>query len=308
MAFPITPGWPAYSGTIIPEVWSGKVLRNFYDATVLGEITNTDYSGDIKNQGDKVIIRTTPTLTIRDYVEGQQIEYELPEPTILELLIDQAKLWAFRTGDISSAQADIPFTEAWTKDASEQLKITIDTTVLGSIYSDVHAGNTGTTAGVRSASYDLGASGSPIAATKANIIDYIVDMGSCLDEQNIPETGRFLVIPPWACGLIKSSDLKDASLSGDGTSMLRNGRVGMIDRFTIFSSNLLATTTDGVTTGVTYMLFGHKLATSFATQLVKNEGPIRSEKYFGNFYRGLQVFGYKVVKPEGLGLFYAYKG
>ena len=58
---------PAYSGTFIPELWSGKMLEKFYSATVLAAISNTDYEGEISEKGDKVIIRQTPTITIRDY-------------------------------------------------------------------------------------------------------------------------------------------------------------------------------------------------------------------------------------------------
>ena len=64
-------------------------------------------------------------------------------------------------------------------------------------------------------------------------------------EQNIPETGRWLVIPAWLAAMIKKSELRDVSLSGDGASMLRNGRLGMIDRFTLYMSNLLPSGTGG---------------------------------------------------------------
>ncbi|MBA1914630.1 hypothetical protein, partial [Escherichia coli] len=63
--------------------------------------------------------------------------------------------------------------------------------------------------------------------------------GQVLDEQNIPEVGRWAVMPAWAGRMIKQSELRQAYLSGDSVSMLRNGRLGMVDRFTIYISNLL---------------------------------------------------------------------
>jgi len=48
MAFPVAAGSvvsPAYSGTFIPEVWSGKLIDKFYAATVLSAISNTNYEG-----------------------------------------------------------------------------------------------------------------------------------------------------------------------------------------------------------------------------------------------------------------------
>lgn len=232
--------------------------------------------------------------------------YETPEPVVTDLIIDKGKAWSFISDDVTKAQADYAFTEDWTRDASEQMKITIDTGILGDIYSDAHSKNQGATAGFRSSSYDFGVSGSPVALDKTNILDYIVDMGSALDEHSVPEGERFVVLPPWACGMIKKSDLKDASLAGDGTSIMRNGRLGIIDRFTLYASNLLATTTDGANS-VTNMIFGQKTALTFASQLIENEGPMRDKDFFGDFYRGLQVYGYKVIKPEAIGWFYAYK-
>ena len=66
MPFPVAGGGANYTGNFIPELWSSKLIVNFYDATVLAAISNTDYEGEIKQYGDKVNIRTTPELTIRD--------------------------------------------------------------------------------------------------------------------------------------------------------------------------------------------------------------------------------------------------
>ena len=71
-------------------------------------------------------------------------------------------------------------------------------------------------------------------AGDVTILDAILRMGQVLDEQNIPEVGRWVVIPAWAATMIKQSELRQAYLSGDSVSMLRNGRLGMIDRFTLY--------------------------------------------------------------------------
>jgi len=67
---------PAYSGTFIPVLWSTKLIEKFYASTVLAAISNTDYEGEIKNKGDKVIIRTKPTITIKDYRADGLLEVE----------------------------------------------------------------------------------------------------------------------------------------------------------------------------------------------------------------------------------------
>jgi hypothetical protein len=288
----------------IPALFSGKLLVKYYDATVLSMITNTDYEGEIKKFGDTVYIRSVPTLTIRTYVKGQTLVNEQPESEATTLVIDKGKYWSFVTEDLDKVQTDIKgFVEKWTGDAAEQLKINIDTGILADIYASAHAKNQGTTAGVDSGAYNLGVAGTPLALTKANILDYIVDCGTVLDEQNVPESGRFMLLPPWAANLIKKSDLKDAAMTGDAKSITRTGVIGMIDRFTLYSSNLLAgNITDGVN-----MLFGIKDATTFATQLTESKVQ-DNPNGFGMLHRGLQVYGYKVVKPEALGVLLGKKG
>src|SRR6185295_6831216 len=153
----------------------------------------------------------------------------------LEFSIDYAKYFALALDDVMEKQSDINLLSDWSADAAEQMKISIDTHVLSTIAAGISPDNKGTTAGKISDSINLGTTGAPVVLTPLNILNYIVDLGTVLDEQNIPETGRWLVLPPWAAGLIKKSDLRNASISGDGVTLLRNGRLGMIDRFTIYS-------------------------------------------------------------------------
>jgi len=304
MAYPVAPGKTDIGTTTmryIPQLWAGKLLVKYYNQSVLSVITNTNYEGMIQKMGDTVYIRTRPDMTIRDYKKGQTLVNEQPESPSVSLLIDKGKYWSFVTDDLDKVQTDIKnFVNEWTTDAAEQLKSAIDTDVLGNVYSDAHASNQGQTAGVKTSSFDLGASGNPETLTKANILDYFVDCGTVLDEQNVPGTGRFFIIPPWAAGLIKKSDLKDASMTGDATSILRNGLLGMLDRFTLYNSNLLA----GDRTSGTNMLFGTTDAITFANQLVQSKVQ-DNPNGFGMLHRGLSVYGYKVEKPEALGVLFA---
>lgn len=306
MSYPVAPGAPQYSGTFIPEIWSGQIIKNYYDATVLAQIAQTDYEGEIKNKGDKVIIRTTPRITTRRYNKGQSLQVERPESPTIELLIDYGRYWNTVIDDVDKIQADIKQMDLWSKEASETMKIDLDTDVLGDVYADVSADNSGATAGVRTNDIDLGTTGSAIVLTKTNIIDKILEAGEALDQQSAPEDGRYFLIPPWARTLLMKSDLKNASVTGDGTSVLRNGRLGEIDRFTLYSSNLLSTASDGGNT-CTNMMFGHKSALTYAAQLTNLE-TLRAESTFGTLMRGLMVCGWKVVKPEGIGNLYARKG
>ena len=297
---------PAYHGTFIPEIWSGKLIEKFYSATVLSAIANTDYEGEIRNQGDVVHIRTKPTITIRDYQINQDLVVERPSSNIVDFTIDFAKYFNEALDDVMEVQSDINMLSLWSDDASEQMKIVIDTQCLALIDAGVDVKNKGATAGKISSNINLGAAGAPIALTATNIVDAIVDLGTCLDEQNIPETGRWLVIPPWVAALIKKSDLRNASISGDGVSLVRNGRLGMIDRFMLYSSNLLPTATEGSATA--FRVFaGHSHGLTFASQITKVE-TMRSERSFSNLLRGLQVFGFKVLDGIAVCELYGVRG
>ena len=300
MAYPVAPGRPDYSGNFIPEIWSGKLIENFYDSTVLAAISNTDYEGEIRNQGDTVNIRTQPNITIREYVKGQNLVVENPDAPKLQLVIDKGEYFSCVEDDIDRVQSDIKLMDMWSKDASEQMKIKIDQRVLTDMLPGIGALNKGATAGQQSAAFNLGTTGAPLTVTKDGaggttaVVDLIVDMGTVLDEANVPESDRFLVIPARMAGLIKKSELKDASLTGDSTTPIRNGRLGMIDRFTLYVSHNL-----NVSSGKTSLIAGHKMGFTFASQMTEME-TLRAQSTFGNIIRGLQVYGYKVVKPEAL--------
>ena len=322
----------------IPEIWSGKLLEKFYLTTVMGEISNTEYEGEITAYGDKIKIRTTPDITIRDYEIGQDLTYERPTSAKVEMVIDKGKYYAYSVNSVEQKQADIDYVNKWSDDGAQQMKIKVDLEVLGMFekqadgsteivgtnattktIGDVATTNQGVAAGAISGSVNLGVLTTTAAETASTcinlnasaglVVDKLVEMGQVLDEANVPESDRWCVLPAWAIALIKKSDLKDASITGDSVSILRNGKVGMIDRFTLYMSNQLPTVTDGGATGdptITMIPFGHKSALSFASQMTENE-VIDNPSDFGQLVRGLQVYGRKILQTSNIGVLQGYK-
>lgn len=286
----------------IPEIWSGKLIEKFYDTTVLAAIANTDYEGEIRNQGDKVKIRTKPTVTIKDYRADGALELERPVGSVIDLNIDKGKYFNTILDDVMEVQSDLNSLSLWSDDAAQQMKIVVDKDVLGGMGGKSHLKNRGVTAGRISNGINLGATTTPLATVardpstgQVEVLDVLLRLGQALDEQNIPEQGRWAVIPTWFSTLIKRSELRQAYLSGDSVSMLRNGRIGMVDRFTLYVSNLLPNgTTAGLAAGEHRIFAGHSHALTFASQISKVE-TLRSEMTFGTVLRGLQVYGYGVV-------------
>ncbi len=299
---PRASGVPDYgpAGTINydPELYSGKLVEKFYKTTVFGEIASTDYEGEIAGYGAQVKIRTIPDVTVSDYVIGAGLNAQYPTNNSVTLAIDQAKSFCVALSTVDARQSDLDLADIFASDGSMQLRIHADSDMLETIPAEVSADNSGTTAGAASNNINLGDSTTPVALDKTSVVDFIVGCGQVLDEQYVSDEGRWMVMPPSGIAAIKKSDLKIASLAGDGVSIIRNGKVGEIDRFTMYqSSNLLTQTSPGP---ATYVMFGHSAGLTFASQIVECE-MINNPNDFGYIVRGLMVFGYEVIGPNYVG-------
>lgn len=311
---------PAYSGTFIPVLWSAKLNAKFYATSVWGEIANTDYEGEISGMGDRLVINNVPDITITDYkIDSASLNYEVPTPSVVELVIDQGKAFAFQLNDVLAHQSKPQLMETFSNDAAAQMRVAIDSTILFNTYNQAHANNVGATAGKNTGAYNLGTDAAPVDVSVTDAaLNAILAMASVLDEQNVPDDGRWCVIDPATRLALMKSKLAEAQITGDAQSILRNGRIGRLDRFDLYVSNLLPRTvtsggstvwqsgdgtetrTSGATAaGVRILMAGHRSGITFASQIVKTES-LRNPNNFGDLVRGLQVYGYKVVKPESL--------
>ena len=310
---------PSYSGAFIPTLWSGKLLAKFYQNTMLSEVTNTDYEGELKNQGDTVRIRLAPSISISDYTVGQNLSYEVPTPSFQDMQVNKGKYFGVQVNDVLAYQSDMNLMNMFTEDAAKQLKIAIENEVFFNSFvtEGPAAANEGATAGAISAAYNLGTDVAPVdQATPENVLKAILRMSTVLDEQNVPEDGRFLILSPYDRHLLMQSSIAQAYFTGDQSSTIRTGKIGMLDRFSVYVSNLLpkgeagkalvaglsATSSGGAVTNAKArrtMIAGTKAATSFAMTINKTE-PLRNQTDFGDIVRGLAVYGRKVVKPQAL--------
>lgn len=309
---------PAYSGTFIPTLWSAKLNAKFYAASTFADVCNRDWEGEISGLGDKVVIPQIPDMSISDYVVGGNLTYDVPAMTPIELQIDRAKRFGFAVNDVLAHQAKLDLMDLFTNDASEQMRARIDSTCIYNTFNQGAAANRGATAGVKTGGYALGTDTGAIALSSSNVLQKILEMAAVLDEQNMPDTDRWLLIDPYTRTLLMQSSLAQAQYTGDDKSPVRNGLVGTIDRFKLYVTNQLPrnatgastpwTSGDGTESSVTtsgsvdakrVLIAGHRSAITFASQIVKTE-QLRNPTDFGDIVRGLQVFGFKVVKPEAL--------
>lgn len=262
---------------LIPQIYSKKMQHRFYARTALMEIANTDYQGEIKGAGDTVIIRSAPTVTINDY-EGQ-VNYQTLTSGVQQLNIDKAKYYAFIEDAVTTAQADIPYINGASDDASKNMIIKVEQDVFAGIQPDFLPSHTLT-----------------LAVTKENIVDLLLHAGRIMDEFHVDGEHRKMLLPPWACEMLKGSELRDASKTGDTASVIRNGgKIGMIDRWDIISNTNLPF---NGTTGETSAMGMTKHFLTFASQFEQHQ-TVQLESTFGVGHRGMKLYGYKGgIVPE----------
>lgn len=299
---------PSYSGTFIPTLWSGKLAEKFYAASTFADCANTDWEGDIKNMGDTVVINLIPTITVSSYTVGATLNYQVPVGAVIDLLINQGFYFAVQISDVLEYQSKPNLMDLFTNDAAMQMKISVDRECWVNTFNQGDPANYGATAGVITGAYNLGTDTTPVVLSSTNILQVINAMGSVLDEQNVPETDRYLVMTPYDRQILLSSPLAQAQFMGDARSIQRNGMIGQIDRFTVYVSNLTPTAAAGqdwhgnASAGTAKrhaMIAGHKSALSFASQINKVEN-LPNPNDFGQLVRGLNVYGRTVTQTHGL--------
>ena len=284
----------------VPIVYTKKVLRNFYETSVFAQVLNTDYEGEIKAQGDKVVIRKTPEMTVLPYKVGTAITYEVPAKDSTELMVDLGMYSAFQIDDVDKAQSDLPLINMFAKDAGERIRIETDKEILEYLSTGANATNKGVAAGAISSSINLGITTTPLVITPANATEFIVQMNQVLDEANIPMEGRWCILPAWVCTALKTSDLKAANITGDSTGVIRTGLIGMVDRMKVYQNNNLATgVAGGLAADEFSVLAGTNEGGSFAANITKTD-TLKIPNSFGEYWRTLFVYGRAVVQDTAL--------
>ena len=334
-----------YSGVQIPKIWSKQMNVKFYASTLLSKVANTNWQGEIKKGTDTVYIRTAPKIAIEEYKIGQRMEAQMPVATMQELVINKAFYFLLKLHDIHDVQADQDMMAQWAADAAKQMAIKVEercffdwytktsgnTRILntggdvdeGTSPSHIPAANHGATAGVKSGGLNVGTDVAPIQAASSvssdtalgdPLVTAVINAGTILDEQNIPDSGRFLLCSPLDINHIMRSRMWQAEKVGDPTTMIRNKSVGRIANFDVYVSNLLpyAAAGRGWVTGLGtrgssdaggavsnskkrhLMIAGTKDACTYASQITDTES-FRDTEDFGEKMRGLNVFGCELI-------------
>jgi hypothetical protein len=308
------------SGNFAPEIFSQKVLKFFRRASVVEDITNTDYAGEIENFGDTVRIIKEPTVTVSAYTRGSVVNAQDLADDQITMVVDQANAFAFKIDDIEERHSHVNFEALATSSGAFALKRKYDKTVLQAMSDSAGiaaSAVTGTTLTTTAAAGAIGTANAPInIETDDAGINMMLAMARLLDDESVPEENRWFVAPPIFYEKVfqAGNKIAEVQVTGDGTSPLRNGlaTVGTLAGFRCYKSTALNSTggtdqvtlTDGSATLATdgsenVVLAGHMSSTSTASHIAKTE-VVRSTESFSDVIRGLHVFGQKVLRQEAI--------
>lgn len=253
------------NGNFSSVIYSKKVQLAFRKSTVVGDITNSDYFGEIANQGDTVRIIKEPEISVSAYLRGTTIAPQDLSDDDFSLVVDKANYFAFKVDDIEEAHSHLNFMDLATNRAAYRLADQHDQEVLGYLsgykQSALHANAdtvndvvNGTKADSTAGSDELLAANKlkkgdfgnitttgaddhsiPVAArlpgATALPTEYvsptmlIARMGRLLDQQNVDKAGRWVVIDPVMMEILMDEDSRLLNSDFGDAGALRNGLV-----------------------------------------------------------------------------------
>lgn len=282
--------------TFIPELWAAKLLEG-YDATLVynqPSVANRDYEGEIQNQGDTVHINSMGDPGVRKYVRGTELTFDDLGTTSQSLLIDQADYFGFLVNDVDKVQAKGELGGPALTRASHKLRAASDAYSASLLKVGAHASN-------QLGRQKIVSGGTQMAgAGQITAWDLLVELGLKLDNQDAPEEGRYVVVDPgFIAAIAKDDRFMRADAAGD-TGVRRNGIVYRAAGFDILRTSAVPTVGGaGANKDDKVLIAGVPGAFTAANQILKTEAD-RVEKGFDDLVKGLNVYGAKVIIPEGL--------
>ena len=266
MAFASASGYTNLpNGNFSSVIYSKKVQLAFRKSTVCGDITNSDYFGEIANQGDTVRIIKEPEISVSAYTRGETVTAQDLADADFSLVVDKANYFAFKMDDIEEAHSHVNFMDLATNRAAYRLADQHDQEVLGYLagykQSALHA-NAAAVNNVVNGTKANSAAGSDelLAANKLKKSDFgnitttsaadhsipvaarlpgatalptatvspamlVSRMARLLDQQQVDTQGRWLVIDPIMMEVMRDEDSRLLNADFGESGALRNGLV-----------------------------------------------------------------------------------
>ena len=264
MAFQTAAGYGNLpNGNFSSVIYSKKVQLAFRKKTVVGDITNSDYFGEISTQGDTVRIIKEPEITVSAYARGTQVNAQDLDDEDFSLVIDKSNYFAFKMDDIEEAHSHVNFMSLATDRAAYRLADQYDQetlgylsgysqSALGSVASAVNTTVNGTKAVASAGSDELLASmkltrpsfgnfttagsvgdsipigprlpgATALPSTYVSPVMLINRMARLLDQQLVDRDGRWVVLSPEFLEVLQDEDSRFLQIEWGQNGGLRSG-------------------------------------------------------------------------------------
>lgn len=278
-------------GSSIPELWASELQAALKRALRYGNVFNRKYEGEIKNAGASVRITTVADVPITNYARNTDISLNTLTTTDLTLVVDQAKAYGFFWDDLDQTQTATKniMSEA-TDRAAYNMANLIDQFLAATLDGAVASAN------------DLpNATSVGTGAGDDDPFKILVRLAQTLEQNFVPEEGRWVVIPPWYAAELKIDPRRSSFGTPENISQYGEGLLGIdtVSGLRVWVSNNVPTTNADPQTGLFSVIAGYMDAATMAEQMIRFkvvENPYR----FGKNCLGMNAYGAKVTRPYAL--------
>ena len=301
-------GYTQLATVMQTPAFAAGFLKKFEYTTVSGLITSQDIvPKEIRQQGDEVVFRRAPEAEVFDYQKNQELEVSHLSASLITMNVNRAVYSNRKQDKIDLKQIkDIQqYLSAYQDDVTRKVAERIDSEVLYELPLQAAGCNRGRSAGRRSHGFDLGTANAPVVLTAENIVNKLVALRTVLSEQNIDTNGLYVVLPTEAQALFYTNPiLANACASGENRSVIMGSKIPNVLGFEIiFSNNMPQRNENG---RIAYTIFaGRKDATGFVMQVAETQHIKEDSRHFGEFWRSLNLYDFKVLYPEAIAVLYA---
>lgn len=269
--------------TFKSEVWAAALLVAMRKALVYGHLVNRNYEDEIREQGDTVTVNSISRPTVKKYVANQTTV--VPEKLTTaqrKLRITEADYFAFEIDDVDEAQIAGELLPEALSESGYALADTFDQ-FIAALYTGVQSAN------------DIGTVAVTAAAPTKAYDSVLVPLKVALDNANVPSEGRWAVVPSWFHGRLLLDDRFIRADASGKPAASANGYIGEAAGFHLAMSN----NTPAPEGDDNIVLAGTNAAMSAAEQISKVEA-YRPEDSFADAVKGLELYGAKLMRPDGI--------
>jgi len=309
-------GYPNYHGSYIQPHLSDRVIERFYCSSILTNITNGDFLGELRRCGDTIQFKRKPRAVIHPYIKNLKLHHDFMEPDCVAIQASKGLYFSMKLDDVDKHQIcnSRQLIDWYTEDANHQFQLAMELDALVEMICNVDIYNQGCCAGAQSRCYNLGDIGKPKCINCDNILDWFCDVFTVLAEACVVSFGYghehhpksnsepFMVLPYRGYNMLKKALSKGPGCcpTDAGNPMLNGSVPSRIQEFHIYvAHNLPYYIENGEQ--IYQIPAGRPDATAFTTT-IEYMREIEHPDYMGCLFQGLIVWACGVLYPQALAL------